>query len=252
MGDASASRARWHVQRFAEIDSTNQWVLDQARGGADTGLVAVADHQTAGRGRRGRAWTAPPGSSLLVSVLLRPALDAGRVHVVTMAAGLALLDAVEAVAGVRASLKWPNDLVVGDRKLAGLLAEADVAANGEVRAVVVGAGCNVEWHEFPPELAEIATACNLEAGRSVDRAAVLDVFLDRLAVRLDALDTVVDDYRSRLATLGRRVSVDLGDRTIVGVADDVDASGRLVLTGPHGERVVVAAGDVVHLRLADA
>jgi BirA family biotin operon repressor/biotin-[acetyl-CoA-carboxylase] ligase len=252
MVDGLASRAPWKIRRFAEIDSTNRWVLDQARAGAAAGLVAVADHQTAGRGRRGRVWTAPPGSSLLVSVLLRPALDAERVQVVTMATALALADAVAAVAGVQATLKWPNDLLVGDRKLAGLLAEADVSADGDMRAVVVGAGCNIEWHDFPAELAETATACNIEAGRSVDGDDVLAAFLEHLSARLEDLDGVVAAYTPRLSTIGRRVRVDLGERTIVGRADGVDASGRLLLTPDSGgDQVVVAAGDVVHLRGTD-
>jgi BirA family biotin operon repressor/biotin-[acetyl-CoA-carboxylase] ligase len=229
------------------IDSTNRWLLDVARAGAAEGLVVVADHQTAGRGRRGRTWSAPPGSSLLVSVLLRPRLDVGRAHVLTMAAGLALRAAVEHAAGVNSGLKWPNDLVVNDRKLAGLLAETDLSADGELSAVVIGVGCNVEWHDFPPELAEGATACNLEAGRSVDRADVLDAFLDDLALRLDDLDAVPDAYRSALATLGRRVRVDLGSRVIEGTATDIDEAGQLIVSTDSSTEVI-SVGDVIHLR----
>jgi BirA family biotin operon repressor/biotin-[acetyl-CoA-carboxylase] ligase len=274
MADAPASRGRprhartWSIRRFAELDSTNRWLLDEARGGAPDGLVVVADHQTAGRGRRGRTWVAPPGSSLLVSVLVRPAVDGegadgemvdsegvdgetfdgARAQLVTMAAGLALADAVMTAAGVQASLKWPNDLVVGDRKLAGLLAEADVSADGQVWAIVIGAGCNVDWPDVPAELAEIATACNLEAGRPVGRDVVLDAFLDGLGARLASLDDVADEYRTRLSTLGRRVRVDLGDRAVVGLATDLDPTGALVVTPDGGAPLTIAAGDVVHLR----
>lgn len=223
-------------------------MLEQARAGADAGLVAVADHQTAGRGRRGRAWNAPPGSSLLVSVLLRPTLAPDATHLLTMAAALAMADAVGDVAAVNAELKWPNDLVVDDRKLAGLLAEADVTAQGEVRAVVVGVGCNVDWAEFPADLADLATACNVEAGRSVDRGLLLDAFLTRLACRLDALEAVASDYGERLGTLGRQVRVDLSERSVEGVAERVDALGRLVVVPASGPPVVVTVGDVVHLR----
>jgi BirA family biotin operon repressor/biotin-[acetyl-CoA-carboxylase] ligase len=176
--------------------------------------------------------------------------DGARAQLVTMAAGLALADAVMVAAGVRASLKWPNDLVVGDRKLAGMLAEAEVAASGRVRAIVIGAGCNVDWPEVPVELSGIATACNLEAGRPVGRDVLLDAFLDGLARRLDGLDTVAGEYRTRLSTLGRRVRVDLGDRVLTGVASDLDASGALVVTPDGGSPVSIAAGDVVHLRPA--
>jgi BirA family biotin operon repressor/biotin-[acetyl-CoA-carboxylase] ligase len=258
-GDGGLS---FHIRRFASIDSTNRYLLDEARSGAPEGVVAVADHQDAGRGRLGRAWSAPAGSSLLVSVLLRPALGPDRLMLVTMAAGLALAEAVEQVAGFPVSIKWPNDLMVdhaeaGDRKLAGLLAEADLTAGDRGIAVVVGAGCNVQWDAFPPELATSATACNLEAGRPVDRDALLDAYLARLAARYSALDGVVTEYRARLGTVGRRVRVELaspdpdGGRSVIGRATGVDDSGRLIVEPDGGGRLELAAGDVVHLRPGD-
>jgi BirA family biotin operon repressor/biotin-[acetyl-CoA-carboxylase] ligase len=247
---------RYEVRRFASVDSTNRYLLDEARAGAPEGLVAVADHQDAGRGRQGRAWTAPRGSSLLVSVLLRPAVAPDRLMLVTMAAGVALAEAVEQVAGFTATLKWPNDLVVGERKLAGLLAEADIPAGASrPAAVVVGAGCNVQWDAFPPELAATATACNVEAGRPVDRDELLSAFLDRLDARYGALDGVAEAYRDRLGTLGRRVRVELGpgagERTVFGVAAGIDGSGRLLVDVEGAERLELSAGDVFHLRPAD-
>ncbi len=250
------------VRRFASIDSTNRYLLDEARAGAPEGVVAVADHQEAGRGRLGRTWSAPAGSSLLVSVLLRPAVPVERLMLVTMAAGLALAEAVEQVAGIAVALKWPNDLVVGDRKLAGLLAEADLGTPASGLAVVVGAGCNVQWPSpgapgFPPELVGTATACNLEAGHPVDRDALLDAYLARLALRYHGFtgsegpDGLRADYRARLSTLGRRVRVELagGRAPVVGLATGVDDSGRLVVEPEAGGGVLeLAAGDVVHLR----
>ncbi|HEV3449621.1 MAG TPA: biotin--[acetyl-CoA-carboxylase] ligase [Acidimicrobiia bacterium] len=248
MADPPASPGvQWHIRRFTEIDSTNRYVLDAARAGAPPGLVVVADHQHAGRGRRGRAWTAPPGSSLLVSVLLGPPPEPDHAQVLAMAAGLALAAAVRAVAGFDAELKWPNDLVVGDRKLAGLLAETD-ARGGRVRSVVVGIGCNVTWVGFPPELAETATACDREAGHAVDRGALLDALLDALAAELAALDAVPARYRSRLGTLGQEVRVELATGTLEGAAVDVDEHGRLAVQPPTGPPVLVGAGDVIHLR----
>lgn len=267
MGDGPATRGtpadgpgpptqrpeRWSVQWFSTLDSTNRWLLDQARQGAPAGLVAVADHQDAGRGRRGRTWDAPPGTSLLVSVLLRPRLAPEQLHVVTMTTALALADAVMQVSGVAPGLKWPNDLVVRDRKLAGLLAEADIAGDG-VRAVVIGAGCNLGQTSFPDELAPIATSCFLESGRAPDRDAVLDALLARLDELLDApRGAVLDAYRARLTTIGRDVRVDLGGRVVTGRVRDVDEQGRLIIDpapgGPAtGDPVVVAVGDVVHVR----
>jgi BirA family biotin operon repressor/biotin-[acetyl-CoA-carboxylase] ligase len=231
---------RWRVEHFAEVDSTNRYVLDAARAGAADGLVAVADVQTAGRGRLDRTWKAPPGSSLLVSALVRTEGDAGPV---VMAAAVALAGAVDRVAGVPARLKWPNDVVVQDRKLAGLLAER--AGN----ALVVGAGCNVNWERFPDDLAGSATSCNLEAGRPVDRDVLLVAFLEGFAMVLQRGGGVVEEYRARLATLGRRVRVEpvRGD-PLLGTAVHLTDDGALVVRDDAGTDHTVATADVAHLR----
>jgi len=248
---AANSPDRWHVEYFTSIASTNEYVLEAARAGAPAGLVAVADHQTAGRGRLGRTWEAAPGSSLLVSVLLRPELPVDRLAWLTSATGLALADALAVVAGVTAGLKWPNDLVVNDKKLAGVLAEADLSA-GAARAVVVGAGCNLTADAFPPELAAQATAVELEAGRPVDRDALLDVFLAALADRLDDLAATLDGVRARSATLGRRVRVELpGDEIVDGTATVLADDGSLIVRDDTGREHTVAVGDVVHVRATD-
>lgn len=240
------------VRVLDDVDSTNRVVLDEAATGVAEGLVVVAEHQRAGRGRLGRTWVAPPGGSLLVSVLLRSDLRAERLHLVTMAAGLAVAEAVSVTAGIDAVLKWPNDVLVVDRKVAGILVEADVAADGMSRSVVLGAGVNVNWDRVPEEIAAIATACNLEAGRTVSRADVLVAFLRGLERRLHALDAVAGEYRGKLATLGRRVRVEVGSGPVIGRAVDVDHAGRLLVEVDSGCIVEVAAGDVVHLRDADS
>ena len=222
------------VRWFERIDSTNRYLLECAAEGADEGVVAVADEQTAGRGRLGRTWVAPAGAALLASVLLRPELPVGRTHLVTLAAGLAALDAVEALSDAHAGLKWPNDVVVDDRKLAGILAEANGAGS-----VVVGMGCNVSPGVFPPDLAAMATAVPL------DRADLLAEWLHAYDERLDALATVVGDAIARSATIGRRVRVELAHETFEGTASTLTDEGFLVVDGR-----VVGAGDVVHLRHA--
>jgi BirA family transcriptional regulator, biotin operon repressor / biotin---[acetyl-CoA-carboxylase] ligase len=231
-----------HVRWFDSLDSTNRYVLDEARGGAPEGLVAVADYQTAGRGRRGRDWVAPPGASLLVSVLLRPSLAPEQIQLVAMASGVAMVVAVERVAGFTPALKWPNDLVVGDCKLAGILAEAD----GD--AVVVGVGINVNWDEFPPELTATATACNLEVGHAVDRRELLAAFLSELDDRYSNLDAVRAEYERRLATLGRRVRVERPGGDLEGRAVGVGESGELLVDGGGSTMIAVHVGDVIHLR----
>jgi BirA family biotin operon repressor/biotin-[acetyl-CoA-carboxylase] ligase len=244
-------QAGWDVRYFESIDSTNRYVLDEARAGAPQGLVAVAEHQTAGRGRLGRTWEAAPGSSLLVSVLLRPELPVDRLALLTLATGLALADALETEAGVTAGLKWPNDLVIDDKKLAGLLAEADVSA-GAARAVVIGAGCNLTADAFPPELAAQATAVEVEAGHPVERDVLLAAFLDALAARLDDLGATLDDARARSATLGRRVRIERpGDELLVGEATALADDGSLIVRDDATREHAVAVGDVVHLRTSD-
>jgi BirA family biotin operon repressor/biotin-[acetyl-CoA-carboxylase] ligase len=234
---------RFRVRHFAVLDSTNAYLLDEAAAGVPDGVVAVADHQTAGRGRLGRRWEAPPGSSLLVSVLTRPDRAADQAARVVMAAALALADAVSAAAGFRPDLKWPNDLEAGGRKLAGILAERA----GD--AVVVGAGLNVTWDAFPAELEDLATSCNLEAGRSVDRAEILEAYLERLDALLATLDAVPASYRARLATVGRRVRVLRGrGPELVGTAVDVRASGALVVRTGDGLEHEITTADVTHLR----
>jgi BirA family biotin operon repressor/biotin-[acetyl-CoA-carboxylase] ligase len=234
------------VHWFERIDSTNRYALDQATHGVPEGLVAVADEQTAGRGRLGREWTAPSRASLLVSVLLRPQLASDRIHLVTLAAALAAVEAVNQLAGVRAAIKWPNDVVVDDRKLAGILAEATSGA------VVVGMGLNVRWDAFPPELQETATALNLAAASTdgVEPPTVLTAWLLAFEARLQDLDGVIDDAAARSATLGRRVRVELPNDTLTGIASALTDEGYLVVRRDDGSDRVVTAGDVVHLRLA--
>jgi BirA family biotin operon repressor/biotin-[acetyl-CoA-carboxylase] ligase len=242
------------VRVFDELGSTNTALMEEALAGAREGLVVVADHQTAGRGRLGRTWSAEPGTALLVSVLLRPPLPVEEMAVVLMAAGLAACDGVEAGAGFRPGLKWPNDLVVGDRKLAGLLTES---TGGSDPGVVLGLGVNVSAGAYPAELAGEATSCEEEGGRAVDRAELLIGLLTALELRYatavgpDGRPATLAAYRADSATLGRRVRVDLtaGDQVegeAAGVADD----GRLVVVDDTGGEHLVHVGDVKHLRRA--
>jgi BirA family biotin operon repressor/biotin-[acetyl-CoA-carboxylase] ligase len=259
------------IRRVTETGSTNDDLIRLAEDGAPEGVVLVADHQTAGKGRLGRAWSAPPGSSLLASVLLRP--PSAVAGVVTMAASVALTQAVGDVAGVTPRVKWPNDLVwpgdgsATDRKLAGILAEAawphgaNIAAGWQEPApaervvVVVGTGVNVNWpSELPAELADSAIALNHLAGRDIDRERLLTAYLGCLHALYEPLietgraDAVVAEWREVSATLGRSVRVDLGSEVIEGTAVNVTNDGRLEIVEGSGERRVLATGDVIHVR----
>lgn len=256
LGDAAKTAlatCRFRDVRWVdETGSTNADLLELARDGAPEGAVLVANHQTAGRGRSGRTWTAPPNASLLLSVLVRP--PAHLAGLSTMAMGLAAADAVESAAQFRPKLKWPNDLVwpgdgsAPDRKLAGILAEAQWPSSGQV-AVVIGIGLNVNWPaDLPDDLAEIATAVNHIGGEDVDRELLLVDLLLHFEQRYDQLgsDELLDAWRNSSATLGRRVRVDLGAERVEGVARDITAEGHLLVDGRE-----ITAGDVVHLRPID-
>ncbi|MCU1374797.1 MAG: birA, biotin-(acetyl-CoA-carboxylase) ligase [Actinomycetia bacterium] len=237
-----------------EIDSTNAELRRRAAAGAPAGLVLVARHQTAGRGRRDRSWEAPPGSSLLVSVLLRPTLEVEDLHLCTVTAGLAALRACAAEGEVGASLKWPNDVVVdgpdGARKLAGLLAESVVEGN-RVAALVVGMGLNVNW---PAEVPGGGVALNQLLGRAVDGDGLLRRWVEAFGSLVAGLataegrDQVRDAHRAACSTIGRRVRVEATGGPVEGVAEAIDHAGHLVLSDGR----TFAVGDVVHVRHVSA
>jgi BirA family biotin operon repressor/biotin-[acetyl-CoA-carboxylase] ligase len=244
-GSTLVSDATW----LDQVDSTNAEVTRRAADGAAEGLLVIADEQTAGRGRLGRSWQAPPGTSLMLSLLLRPSAAIEHIALLPLLAGLALVEASDTlVTGVLFNLKWPNDLLAGGRKCAGILVE--VPAPG---VVVVGLGVNVDWRAMqrPPALAN-ATSLSEVAGGEVDRWQLLPVLIDRLDRHYRAWRTdpagFLPAYRERCSTLGRRVRIEqrsgeLLEGTAARVADD---GGLLVETGGSG--ITVRAGDVHHLR----
>jgi BirA family biotin operon repressor/biotin-[acetyl-CoA-carboxylase] ligase len=247
----------WTVRRVERTGSTNADVAAAARDGAAEGLALVADHQAAGRGRLGRVWETPPGAALTVSFLLRPVeVAAARWPLLTLLAGVAVVDALQEVApGVRAALKWPNDVVVGGAKLAGILAERIDTPAGP--AAVVGIGLNLR-QRAGADLVAGATSLVALGATDPDRDAVLGVLAERLGRRYVAWraaggpDSDADlmlAYRRRCDTLGRAVRAELpGGTSVQGRAVDVDSTGRLVIGTRAGSTTAVSAGDVVHLR----
>ncbi|MGD0312223.1 MAG: biotin--[acetyl-CoA-carboxylase] ligase [Acidimicrobiales bacterium] len=251
------------IRRFTTIDSTNRYLLEEARRGAPDGVVAVADHQSAGRGRLGRRWEAPEGTNLLLSVLVRTALPAEQRHLASAVVALAAADAVEEVAGLKPGIKWPNDLVAPDgRKLAGALAEADLADAGPVPIplsvpIVVGIGINVNWprdeEDLPQGVAGSATSLYQQVGHPVERSEVLSALLRALGPRRDDLETPAgrtrqaESLRSRCTTVGTVVRVELARSHFEGLAVDTTGEGHLVVD-VDGRRRTVVAGDVIHVR----
>ncbi len=264
----SAAAARREGLRFAHVastGSTNDDLAEQARAGDTATAVLVADHQTAGRGRRDRRWVDTAGRDLLVSFRLParsdaddggPGPDAAGPHAVVAALAAALRQAAAEILAEPVGFKWPNDLVVetgaSPGKLAGILAEY---VHGEPGAVIVGCGMNIDSEASAPTPEAQATslaAVGLRGAAAADPAGVADLVLAAaiagLAQRLREPRAAQAELRAHSATLGRQVRVELSeDRVLVGGAVDIDAAGRLVVES-DGQRTVVGAGDVVHLR----
>ncbi|HEU5197245.1 MAG TPA: biotin--[acetyl-CoA-carboxylase] ligase [Methylomirabilota bacterium] len=235
----TAAAAAPAILRYGRVDSTQAIVFAMAVEGAADRTVVVAESQTAGRGRRGRTWQDEPGASLLVSILLRPQLTPAQLPTLSLTAGVALAEALATAAGLQARLKWPNDVLVGGRKLAGILLES----RGLAPVVALGIGVNITQGEFPCELAERATSVCL-AGGACDRETLLAALLealDRWRGRLEreGFAPVRERWRALAETLGRTVTVD----GVTGVAVDVDEDGALLLE-TDGRRQRVVAGEV--------
>ena len=238
-----------------EIDSTSEEAWRWVDQHAPEGAVVVADHQTAGRGRRGRTWAAAPGTALLFSIVLRPVLLGDEITLLTTAVGVACIDAIRRVSNVPVRLKWPNDVVCRSRKLTGILVET--RGRGDAGAVVAGVGINVRTsqEDFPPQLRDAATSIAIESPDEVPARAKL---LGECLAGLEPLYAGLRSQRTRREivrkatrysdSLGRSVSVRYPDGTsIVGVAAAIAGSGALVLS-VEGRRVEVSAGEIENVR----
>ena len=234
------------MRLLAQVGSTQDLILAAARGGEPEGLCVMADHQVHGRGRAGRTWQAPPGSSLMLSLLLRPP-GSGQAASLPLVVGLAVARGIEAAGGPPVRLKWPNDCLIGGRKVAGVLVESLWTEEGQ--AVAVGVGCNVFWEglRMDDAIAPGATALDREGWRGSGA---------RLAA--EVLASLSDHYRSwrdlgfpalrepwlrRAVWIGEEVQVASGTAPLQGRLEGVDDEGRLLVTGPHGQ-VAIAAGDL--------
>jgi BirA family biotin operon repressor/biotin-[acetyl-CoA-carboxylase] ligase len=217
---------------YGEVPSTNDIAMTLGESGAAEGRLVIADAQSAGRGRHGRTWASPAGAGLYVSAILRP--DADALPLLTIAAGLAIAEGMEQATGLSPRLKWPNDVYVGERKVAGMLAE------GGSDFVVLGIGINVLPAAYPAEVAGRATSLEAELGRPVDRGLLLAECLAALASRYKALQrgesvAIIQAWRARAAgTLGRTVRWDAAGLMREGVAEDIDDTGALVVRTSGG------------------
>lgn len=239
-----------HAALLAECPSTQDVVREAAAAGAPEGYVAVTDHQTAGRGRRGRTWSDEPGAALMCSLLLRPEAPTSELAPLALVLGIAVAESLPAAARVR----WPNDVVVGGAKVAGILTELETPADGG-RYVVAGIGINVNT---PPELLPPtdrlpATSLAIATGERQDRLALLQRLLAAVEDAYGAwarggFGALLDRFAALDDLAGRRVELQLGTETVAGTAAGVDAGGRLVLRLADGTERLLDAGEVVRVR----
>ncbi len=232
------------VHALDTVDSTQVALAQLAAEGAPEGTVVMARHQTAGRGRRGRRWWDAPGESLLVSVLLRPSLPTARAPQISLMAGVAVAEALEAAAPVTARIHWPNDVMVGGRKISGILADAASTADGRVTHVLLGIGINADQTEFPEDLVPLATSLRLATGAAPDRGRLFAALLSALERRYqdwlaEGFGPLRAEWRRRASTLGDRVRTPDGG---VGVAVDVAEDGALLVDAGAGALTRVVAG----------
>ncbi|MCS6925676.1 MAG: biotin--[acetyl-CoA-carboxylase] ligase [Candidatus Binatia bacterium] len=242
------------VHYWTEVDSTNAVLARLRKEGASEGTVVIADAQTAGRGRLGKPWFSPPGVNLHLSVLLTPPIQLSQARLLTLIGSLAIADAIEST-GVKAQVKWPNDVLVADKKVAGVLAEVQ-AQNGQVAEIILGLGVNVNIDRptidrLFGDVASGATSLREALGHEVDRAAFAARVLEALEHRYFAFlaagsQPLLTEWRRR-SFLGRRVRVQEEDMTVEGIALDLDEEGCLVVILDDGSSVRVREGEVVPL-----
>jgi len=236
------------------IDSTNLRAKALAGQGAAEGTVVVADAQTHGRGRRGRTWFSPPGRSLYASIVLRPPLAPAQAPQITLMTAVAVAKCLQEAAQLDARIKWPNDILVGDKKIAGILTEISTEMD-MVDYVVVGLGINVNTRrsEMPEEIQEIATSVAIETGQEANRAELLCKLLSRFEACYDLLKTsgfgpVMAQWREMTDIIGQHVYVDVLDKRHTGVVAFVDDDGVLVLKDHQGQLHRIFSGDVTRIR----
>jgi BirA family biotin operon repressor/biotin-[acetyl-CoA-carboxylase] ligase len=238
------------IRVFEQTTSTNDVIEKLARDGVREGVAVFAETQTRGRGRLGRRWISPRRKGLWFSILLRPALRPQEVTQLTVASATALRRAIEQQTGLPAEIKWPNDILIGGKKVAGILTELS-AEPDRVRHVILGIGVDVNLNpgEFPPELRKQATSLKIEAGRAIARAELATAILQELDADYARIGSggfaqVADEWEAHCQTIGRNVTIQVGERRLRGRAESLDDDGALRLRTEHGHLERITGGDV--------
>jgi BirA family transcriptional regulator, biotin operon repressor / biotin---[acetyl-CoA-carboxylase] ligase len=244
-------RIGWRIHYFEKLDSTQETAREFAANGAAQGTVVIAEQQSAGRGRMGRRWHSPPKVNLYMTVILRPKMPAAEVPRLSLVAGVAMAEALEAAAPGAVALKWPNDLWLKGRKAGGIIAEAVADARQQLSCVLLGIGLNVNLavREIPEELRSVATSLRAATGRHHDRIALAAALFSRLDTRymeteaqgFEAVRPVWEQYS---ALTGKRVTVAEGTSRQAGVVTGIDSDGALLLDTGRGTVARILTGDV--------
>jgi len=238
------------IQVFEETTSTNDVIEKLARDGVKEGVVVFAESQTKGRGRLGRKWISPERKGLWFSILLRPDLRPQETTQLTVASATGLRRAIQLQTGLKPEIKWPNDILIGGKKVAGILTELSAELD-KVRHIILGIGVdvNLNANEFPAELKKIATSLKIEAGEMISRAELATAILRELDAEYAKIcsgkfASVADEWEERCTTIGRNVTVQIGGRRLRGCAEALDDDGALLLRTEHGRLERVTGGDV--------
>jgi BirA family biotin operon repressor/biotin-[acetyl-CoA-carboxylase] ligase len=238
------------IQVFEETTSTNDVIEKLARDGVKEGAVVFAESQTQGRGRLGRKWVSPPRKGLWFSILLRPQMRPALVTQLTIVAATALFRAIQLQTGIAPEIKWPNDILIRGKKVAGILTELSAELD-QVKYVILGMGVSVNLNaaDFPADVRKIATSLRIESGKPLDRAELAIRILHELdhdyeRINAGEFEAVADEWEAHCATLGQNVVINIGERTIRGTAESLDADGALLLRTQHGRLERIIGGDV--------
>jgi BirA family transcriptional regulator, biotin operon repressor / biotin---[acetyl-CoA-carboxylase] ligase len=230
---------------YPALDSTMDTAKKEALWGAEAGTVIVTDEQTCGRGRLQRSWISPKGA-LAFSVILRPNIE--YLHRMIMLASLAVSNAIELVAGLRCQIKWPNDILIQEKKVCGILIETDIRKDS-LKHVIIGIGINVNMRVADyPEISAFATSLSDQTGQEVSRLEILCQVLRNIETLYQSLphsDFIWQEWKDRLVTLGQKVEVNTGNRTYNGIAESVSKDGSLLLRQKDGKSVRIVVGDIL-------
>lgn len=254
---ASRLQTTWagrNLHFFASTGSTNPDAKHFAEEGEPHGTIVVADRQTAGRGRRGRSWVSPAGTSIYFTIVVRPQFAPDKASMITLVTALSVAQAIEEVTGLPAEIKWPNDIVVHRKKVCGILTEMSMTPEmDEIQFVVAGVGVNTNHdspEDFPEEIRETATSLKIESGRQIDRAGLLERILARFEenydafVRIGDLSGLREAYQAHLINMDAQVLVLDPAGEYKGIARGISKTGELIVERDNGEQVLVYAGEV--------